>query len=161
MELPTVLHMVHNGMDNSSVYKYRVQTLMASTDKGAKDSLWNTGHQLHTNRANSPTRLHCKQCQVSHSHSSVSEIKHVMRIFTSTYFFLYWEPGQHYRYSDRLWAGWLRGRSLSPGRGNIFFPLHFIRTSSGAHPASYPMGTSSSFPRQKVAMLSSWPLTSN
>jgi len=41
------------------------------------------------------------------------------------------------------------------------FPLcHYMHTSSGAHLASYPMGTKSSFPRGKVARLWSWSLTS-
>jgi hypothetical protein len=33
-----------------------------------------------------------------------------------------------------------RGRSSSPGGGQEFSLLHVDQTSSGAHPASYPMG---------------------
>jgi hypothetical protein len=44
----------------------------------------------------------------------------------------------HSRYSNWLQAGLPRGRILSPSRVKSF--LHFIQTSSGAHPASYPMG---------------------
>jgi hypothetical protein len=42
-------------------------------------------------------------------------------------------------------------RVLFPaGAGN--FPLHHrVQNGSGAHPASYPMGTRGSFPRSKVA----------
>jgi hypothetical protein len=65
------------------------------------------------------------------------------------------------RYSNWLQAGWLRGRSSSPSRGRIFPPLHVVQTSSGAHPAPYPMGTGGSFPRGKTAGAWSWPLTSN
>jgi len=35
------------------------------------------------------------------------------------------------------------------GVGN-FSPYHCVQTSSGAHPAYYPMGTRGSFPRGKV-----------
>jgi hypothetical protein len=45
------------------------------------------------------------------------------------------------------------------GAGN--FSLHHrVRNGSGAHPASYPMGTGSSFPVGKAAGAWSWPLTS-
>jgi hypothetical protein len=37
-----------------------------------------------------------------------------------------------------------------------FFLLHIIQTSSGAHPASYPMGTGGSFPEHKIAREWSW-----
>jgi len=40
------------------------------------------------------------------------------------------------------------------------FSLHHrIQTASGAHPASYPMGTRGSFPGIKAARAWSWPLT--
>jgi len=38
--------------------------------------------------------------------------------------------------------------------------LHRIQKSSGAHPASYPMGTRSAFHGGKAARAWSWPLTS-
>jgi hypothetical protein len=41
----------------------------------------------------------------------------------------------------------------------IFF--HVVQTGSGAHPASYPMGTWGSFPGGKAAGTWSWPLTSS
>jgi len=46
------------------------------------------------------------------------------------------------------------------GAGN--FSLHHrFQNGSGIHPASYPMGTGSSFPGGKAAGVWSWPLTSN
>jgi hypothetical protein len=39
---------------------------------------------------------------------------------------------------------------MSPGRGQEFSLLHVIQTGSGAHPASYPMGTGGSFPGREV-----------
>jgi hypothetical protein len=40
------------------------------------------------------------------------------------------------------------------------FSLHYcIQNGSGAHPASYPMGTRDSFPGDKAARAWSWPLT--
>jgi hypothetical protein len=35
--------------------------------------------------------------------------------------------------------------------GQEFSLLHVVQTGSGVHPTSYPMGTGSSFPRDKVA----------
>jgi hypothetical protein len=55
------------------------------------------------------------------------------------------------------------------GRGSrVRFPVgvanfslhHRVQTGSGAHPASYPMGTRCSFPGCKAAEAWSWPLTS-
>jgi hypothetical protein len=43
------------------------------------------------------------------------------------------------------------GRSSSPGRGQEFPLLYVVQTGSGAHPASYPMGTEGSFPGGKAA----------
>jgi hypothetical protein len=45
------------------------------------------------------------------------------------------------------------------GAGN-FSLLHRVRTDSGAHPASYSIGTGGSFPGIKAAEAWSWPLTS-
>jgi hypothetical protein len=45
--------------------------------------------------------------------------------------------------------------------GSEFSLLHIIQTGSGAHPASYPMGTGGSFLGGKVAGVWSWPLTSS
>jgi hypothetical protein len=45
------------------------------------------------------------------------------------------------------------------GAGN-FYLRHSVQNDSGAHPASYPMGTRSSFPGGKAAGVWSWPLTS-
>jgi hypothetical protein len=50
------------------------------------------------------------------------------------------------------------GWSLSPGKDKIFL---LIQTSSGVHPASYPVGTGGSFPEGKAARAWSWPLTTN
>jgi hypothetical protein len=49
--------------------------------------------------------------------------------------------------SARLRAGW-SGIRVPAGGGN--FSLHRVQTSSGAHPASYPMGTRGSFPGMKL-----------
>jgi hypothetical protein len=46
------------------------------------------------------------------------------------------------------------------GTGN-FFLHHRVPNGSGAHPASYPMGTRGSFPRGKAAGAWSWPLPSS
>jgi len=41
------------------------------------------------------------------------------------------------------------------------FSLHqCVQNNSGAHPASYPMGTGASFPGDKAAGAWSWPLAS-
>jgi hypothetical protein len=40
------------------------------------------------------------------------------------------QPGQRSRYSDWLWVGRPRGRSLSPGRVKNFL-LHVVQTGSG------------------------------
>jgi hypothetical protein len=45
------------------------------------------------------------------------------------------------------------------GAGN-FSLHHFVQHSTGAHPASYPVGTRGSFPGGKVVRVWSWPLTS-
>jgi hypothetical protein len=45
------------------------------------------------------------------------------------------------------------------GAGN-FFLHHRVQTGSGAHPASYPMGTGDFFPEGKTAGAWSWPPTS-
>jgi hypothetical protein len=48
---------------------------------------------------------------------------------------------------------------LPAGAGN-FSLHHCVQNGSGAHPASYTMGTRGSFPGGKVAGVWSWPLTS-
>jgi hypothetical protein len=37
--------------------------------------------------------------------------------------------------------------------------IYRVQNGSGAHPASYPMGTRGSFPGGKAAGVRSWPLT--
>jgi hypothetical protein len=61
-------------------------------------------------------------------------------------------------YSAGLRVGWL-GVRFPAGAGN-FFLHHRVQTGSGAHPASYPMGTRGSFPGGKNDGAWSWPLTS-
>jgi len=57
-----------------------------------------------------------------------------------------------------LWTGWLDVQ-VSAGAEN--FPFHHcIQTGSGAHPASYPMGTRDSLPVGNATGKWSWPLTS-
>jgi hypothetical protein len=51
MELPAVPHMAHDGMDNSSVYKYNVQTKTVSETLDTNSTL---------TRLIWPTTLHCK-----------------------------------------------------------------------------------------------------
>jgi hypothetical protein len=54
-----------------------------------------------------------------------------------------WEPlvwCLDYRPDDRVWI---------PGRSKIFSCRLCVQTSSGAHPASFPMGTGCPFPRVK------------
>jgi len=46
--------------------------------------------------------------------------------------------------------GWTIGVCFLAGAGN-FSVLHCIQTGSGAHPATYQMGTRVSFPRHKAA----------
>jgi hypothetical protein len=48
-------------------------------------------------------------------------------------------------YSDWLWAGQLRGQSLSPDRVKNFLPV--VQTGCGAHPASYIMVLEALFPQ--------------
>jgi hypothetical protein len=56
--------------------------------------------------------------------------------------------------SDGIATGyWLDGRGVGV-RVQVrveFSPLHVVQTASGAHPASYPVGTGGSFPAFKVA----------
>jgi hypothetical protein len=51
------------------------------------------------------------------------------------------------------------GIRFSAGAGN-FSLHHCVQNGSGAHPASYPMGTGGSFPGGKAAGAWSWPHTS-
>jgi hypothetical protein len=52
------------------------------------------------------------------------------------------------RYSDRLQAG---QPGFDRGRDRRYFLRHSVQTGSGAHPASYVMGTGGSFPGSKAA----------
>jgi hypothetical protein len=47
-----------------------------------------------------------------------------------------------------------------PGRAWDSSLLHSAQIDSGVHPASYPVGTGTSFPSGKAAGVWSWPLTS-
>jgi hypothetical protein len=50
----------------------------------------------------------------------------------------------------RLAMGWMtKGSELESWWGQEFSLLHVIQTGSGAHSASYPMGTRGTFPRVK------------
>jgi hypothetical protein len=56
------------------------------------------------------------------------------------------------------WLGYgLDDRGSIHGRGSDFSLPHRVQTGSGAHPASYPMGTWDSFPGGKVAGAWNWP----
>jgi hypothetical protein len=54
-----------------------------------------------------------------------------------------------------------RGVGVRVPVGQDFCLFRVIQTGSGAHPASYPIGTGGSFPGGKAAGAWSWPLTSN
>jgi hypothetical protein len=58
----------------------------------------------------------------------------------------------------RLQAGWL-GFNSRLGQGFFYLCCH-VQTGSGAHPASYPVGTGCSFPWGELAMAWGQPLTS-
>jgi len=45
----------------------------------------------------------------------------------------------------------LDDRLSIPGRGRDFSHLHRVQTDSGAHPASYPMGSGGRFPGGRTA----------
>jgi hypothetical protein len=60
-------------------------------------------------------------------------------------------PPTGYGLNDRM-----IGLRFSAGAGN-FSLQHHVRTGSGAHPASYPMGNRGSFPGGKAAGAWSWP----
>jgi hypothetical protein len=49
---------------------------------------------------------------------------------------------------------------FSAGAGNFSLHHRYVQNGSGAHPASYPMGTRGSFPGGKAARAWSSPLTS-
>jgi hypothetical protein len=53
----------------------------------------------------------------------------------------------------------MTGFRFPEGAGN-FSLRHHVQTGSGVHPASYPMGTGSSFTGGKAAGAWNWPLTS-
>jgi hypothetical protein len=61
-------------------------------------------------------------------------------------------------YSAGLRAGWLVVRA--PAVAGNFSLHHRVQNVSGAHRASYPMGTRDSFPGGKAAGTWSWPFTS-
>jgi len=68
------------------------------------------------------------------------------------------EAGRTQWYSAGLGAGrW--GVRVPAGAGN-FSLLHRLQTGSGAHPASYPVGTRGSFLGGNAAGAWSWSLTS-
>jgi len=46
--------------------------------------------------------------------------------------------------------GWMTG---------VHFPLHYVQSGSGAHPASCPVGSEAVFPGSKAAWVWSWPLS--
>jgi hypothetical protein len=71
-------------------------------------------------------------------------------IWKSNYIHISRELGQCSQYRDWLQAGQLRGQSSSPVRVKNFV-VHVVQTSSGVHPASYPMGIGGSFPKDKAA----------
>jgi hypothetical protein len=83
--------------------------------------------------------------------------------------------GKHiYFFIDSVWklldssVGIALGYGLDDRGSGVRFPAgagnfslhHRVQNGSGAHPASYPMGTRGSFPGNKEAGAWSWPLTS-
>jgi hypothetical protein len=103
---------------------------------------------------------------------------------------LSWKPKVHYRFTRARhsllsWASWIystfshssllrlvlilhSNTGLRAGWSGVRFPAgagnfslhHHVQNCSGAHPASYPMGTRGSFTGVKAAGARSWPLTS-
>jgi hypothetical protein len=68
---------------------------------------------------------------------------------------VYTETGHDHFFNSQL-SGKVLGYGLDDGgfdsrQGLSFFLHHCIQTSSGAHPASYPMGTRGFFPGGKAA----------
>jgi hypothetical protein len=64
------------------------------------------------------------------------------------------------RYSAGLGQDDRRSRVRFPAGVGNFSLHHRVQNGSGAHPASYTMGSRGSFPGNKAAGASSWPLTS-
>jgi hypothetical protein len=75
-----------------------------------------------------------------------------------------WSPSSWARitisFSDYVMSYKRQGQCLIPGRSKRLSVLQNIKSSSGAHPASYPMDTGGSFPGGKATKAWSWPLTS-
>jgi hypothetical protein len=89
-------------------------------------------------------------CSVQYTrHCSSVLLNFIGRIFIK-------EPRRAQWYSTGLQAGWSVFQVLA-GSGNSLH--HHIQAGSGAHPASYPMGTRGSFPGDKASRVWSWPLT--
>jgi len=59
------------------------------------------------------------------------------------------------QYSDNA-MGWMTGVQFLAGAG-IFSLCHCVHTGSGAHPASFPMGTSDTFPHLRLRMCAAIP----
>jgi hypothetical protein len=68
---------------------------------------------------------------------------------------LYWTCSENVTQMPRI------AQSLKLLHGQHYSPLNSVQTGSGAHPASYPLGTRVSFTGSKAAGAWSWPLTSN
>jgi hypothetical protein len=72
---------------------------------------------------------------------------------TFIYYYLYLLSGSRdssESIATRLWAG-RPGFDSWQGQQIFLFIPHSVQTDSGAHPASYPMGTESVIPKVKVA----------
>jgi hypothetical protein len=81
---------------------------------------------------------------------SYEELKSYLHTYTSVLLMWFRNPIRH----DNL------SRVRFPAGAGKFSLHYHVQNGSGAHPASYPMGTRSSFPGCKAAGAWSWPLTS-
>jgi hypothetical protein len=114
----------------------------------------------------SQTKLHTSRGLLTYKHFRASYTSQIWRVLSA----IYWDIERKTK--------WLRKNKINSGtglgygmddRGSGFdsrqgagnFPVHHrVQTGSGAHPASYLVGTRGSFPGDKAAGAWSWPLTS-
>jgi hypothetical protein len=112
-------------------------------------------------------------CSFNYSSMYLAQIVHVIRVDPPVWCTLYILYIILYTIMGWFYFMWEHSvRQLATGRtteglevesrwGRDFPLLHVIQTGSGAHPASYPMGSGRSFPGDNAAGEWIWPLTSN
>ena len=62
---------------------------------------------------------------------------------------------------NRLWAGWLRNHSSTPGKDRKFFSFSNFQTTNGAYADCCSVGLRGSFPRSKTVQVWRWPFPSD